>query len=149
MTTIVYDHENQQIAVDSRVTAGTDIVTDACFKEELRNGDTWFCAGSTADSKMMMDCFYSEEKASRDIDGTGAIMVNNGNVHLVGIENGLFWHHTIYCNRSIGSGGHFAIAALDHGKTAMEAVEYACTRDSGSGGKVRVFDISAKGVFLR
>jgi hypothetical protein len=39
------------------------------------------------------------------------------------------------------------LAALDFGKTAKEAVEYAMTRDVYSGGKVHVYDID-KGEFI-
>lgn len=41
----------------------------------------------------------------------------------------------------MGSGYQFAIAALDLGKTAKEAVNYAKTRDIYTGGRVRVFDV--------
>jgi ATP-dependent protease HslVU (ClpYQ) peptidase subunit len=37
---------------------------------------------------------------------------------------------------AIGSGARFALAAMDFGKTAGEAIEYACTRDIYSGGKI-------------
>lgn len=142
MTVIVYQHATQQIAVDSRVTAGDLIVSDECNKEEFRQGDIWFSMGSVADSKIMLDIFYSDGEASRDIDGTGALMVNNGTATLVGVENGKIWHHPVSVNRCLGSGGEFALASLDHGKTAKQAAEYACTRNNGCGGKIRVFDIA-------
>ncbi|WP_210772140.1 hypothetical protein [Rhodanobacter lindaniclasticus] len=37
---------------------------------------------------------------------------------------------------AIGSGWQFAIAAMDFGKTAKQAIEYAMTRDNGTGGGV-------------
>jgi len=51
-------------------------------------------------------------------------------------------------NDAMGSGEEFALAALDHGKTAEDAVAYAATRDSGTGGKIRVFDV-AKMEFIK
>jgi len=142
MTTIVFHKSKNQIAVDSRVTAGDLIVTDECKKEIFRQGDIWFPMGSVADSKIMIDIFYSDSEPSRDIDGTGALMVNNGTATIVGVEYGKIWHHPVGTDRCLGSGGEFAIAALDHGKTAKQAAEYACTRDMYSGGKIRVYDIA-------
>lgn len=37
---------------------------------------------------------------------------------------------------AIGSGWQFALAAMDFGKTAKQAIEYAATRDNGTGGGV-------------
>ncbi len=37
---------------------------------------------------------------------------------------------------AIGSGWQFAIAAMDFGKSAKQAIEYAMTRDNGTGGGV-------------
>ena len=39
---------------------------------------------------------------------------------------------------AIGSGWQFAIAAMDHGKLAKDAVIYAATRDNGTGDGVDV-----------
>jgi ATP-dependent protease HslVU (ClpYQ) peptidase subunit len=42
---------------------------------------------------------------------------------------------------AIGSGQHFAIAAMDLGKSAEEAVAYAMTRDVYSGGEITVLTL--------
>jgi ATP-dependent protease HslVU (ClpYQ) peptidase subunit len=39
---------------------------------------------------------------------------------------------------AIGSGTRFALAAMDMGRTAEEAIAYACTRDIFSGGDITV-----------
>lgn len=41
---------------------------------------------------------------------------------------------------AIGCGQEFALAAMDHGKTAPEAVEYAATRNVYTGGLITVVD---------
>ena len=46
-----------------------------------------------------------------------------------------------YC---MGTGSHWATAALDFGKTPEEAVEYAITRDRQSGGPVRTLKFPRK-----
>lgn len=45
---------------------------------------------------------------------------------------------------AIGSGGHFALAAMDFGKTPEEAVRYAATRDIHTGGTITVLELHAK-----
>jgi hypothetical protein len=42
---------------------------------------------------------------------------------------------------SLGSGRHFAKAAMDFGCSAKEAVNYAKTRDACTGGRVRVYKL--------
>lgn len=43
-----------------------------------------------------------------------------------------------------GTGWKWALAAIDHGKSAVEAVEYAMTRDHDSGGKVQSVEPALK-----
>lgn len=43
-----------------------------------------------------------------------------------------------------GSGARFALAAMDHGKNAAEAVAYACSRDIYSGGVVTALDLNTR-----
>jgi len=45
-------------------------------------------------------------------------------------------------NYTLGSGERFATGAMDHGKSASQAVKYAMTRDSNTGGKVLVYNLS-------
>lgn len=47
---------------------------------------------------------------------------------------------------AIGSGMRFAIAAMDLGKSAEQAVRYACTRDIYSGGEIAVLHRSVRTV---
>lgn len=48
---------------------------------------------------------------------------------------------------AMGSGRDFALAAMDHGKTPAESIEYAKTRDVYTGGEVHTHDIE-KGEWL-
>jgi ATP-dependent protease HslVU (ClpYQ) peptidase subunit len=45
---------------------------------------------------------------------------------------------------AIGSGARFALAAMDFGRSAGEAVAYACTRDIYSGGEVTIIGLTEK-----
>ena len=49
-------------------------------------------------------------------------------------------------NDYVGSGGYDALRALDFGKSAKEAIEYAATKDCNTGGKVRVFNLDQEEV---
>lgn len=50
-------------------------------------------------------------------------------------------HHIIDGGLSIGSGSEFASAAMDQGKSAIEAVQYAASRDPGTGGAVHWINV--------
>jgi hypothetical protein len=69
-----------------------------------------------------------------DLSNFGALVVIRGNVSMwdgdaeMPIEPGQ--------PLAIGSGTNWALAAMDFGKTAVEAVEYAATRCNGTGGGV-------------
>ena len=76
-----------------------------------------------------------------------AIFVDNGCAYLATIDDGIFRSCALDFSLSIGSGEDYAISAIDLGKSAKKAVEYAMTRDSCSGGKVHVYDI-VKGKFI-
>jgi hypothetical protein len=141
MTTIVYDHKARQIAVDGRYCRHDIIVTDKAEKWVERDGDYWFFAGTVADQERFIEQFLSDNPQRMSIDCC-ALMVRDGDAfHCVVGEDGKPMAAKLTYSDSMGSGQEFAIAALDHGKTAKMAVEYAMTRDCATGGKVSVFDV--------
>jgi len=150
MTTIVYDHKRGQIAVDSRASAGGVIKDDSYDKTIVRGDAIWFICGTTMDFERLVDIAESSENGDcyelGSIIDCRAMMVRDGVVYDCAITDGRFYLDRITNNDSMGSGEQFAIAAMDHGKTAKQAVEYAATRDIYTGGKVRVYDIK-KGKF--
>ena len=146
MTTIVYDHKNKQIACDSRATAMGMIKTDNVIKF-LKKGDImWFFCGNLGETNLLVNTFKELTTAPDNID-VSAYFVDNGAVYTASSDNGVYRSSLIEYNDSAGSGNEFAIAALDMGRSAKEAVEYAMTKDFYSGGKVHVYDIE-KGEFL-
>lgn len=70
----------------------------------------------------------------------GAISVINGDVHMW--EGGVAIPIDPSSKLAIGSGAQWAMAAMDFGKNAVKAVEYAATRDNGTGGGVDVVTIN-------
>lgn len=146
MTTIAYNYKDKQIAVDSRSTAGSHIMSDKAIKHKEKDGVMWFFCGKVGEQDMFIETFKELTSAPDFIDVT-AFFIENKNVYLATVDNGVYRSCIIECIDAIGSGCEFAIAAMDLGKTAKESVEYAKTRDSSSGGKVYVYDIE-KGKFI-
>ena len=144
MTTIAYDHKAGFIACDGRSTSGSTITSDIHKKWVEADGKVWFYTGSVADVDRFIK--YTEhgdmEPPRWPIECT-AILVESGVVYIVGVSpSGEPWRERLECSRVIGSGCDFALSAMDFGKSAGEAVAYAATRDSGTGGKVSVFDVA-------
>jgi len=144
MTTIVYDHKAQQIAVDSRATSGS-MINSECFIKWIQDGDDfWFICGAVCDSERLIQHIKAvdPDKPKWDIECT-AFLVSAGAVYQCFVtSDGDPCKSRLTYSEAIGSGAAFALAALDHGKSALDAVAYAATRDTGTGGEIQVFDIN-------
>ncbi len=139
MTTIVYDHKNKQVAVDSRSTANNLIVSDKTIKFKENEKGLWFFTGSRADEDDLAGLEHNDKPEVKP--DCSAFIVSNGVCKLVTFNGDYVSVSNNEYNHAIGSGSDFALAALDFGKSAKEAIEYAKTRDSATGGKVHVYDI--------
>lgn len=137
MTTIAYNHKERTIAVDSRCTAGALIVHDKCNKIHVENGVTFVAAGSLSDIQVLIAGYPHGFNAPVDLDAQ-AFVVDEGEVYMVHVADGEYRCSTIDFDATLGSGGDFALAAMDFGKSAKEAVKYAATRDCATGGRIRV-----------
>jgi 20S proteasome alpha/beta subunit len=145
MTTIVYDHKNKQIAVDSRATASGLITSDDEQKWHVdADGAVWFLSGCISDYDLLFDCFKNGDRAYDlpEIPDAIAFVVRDGCVSIRGVtDKGEAWTQKLTGNRCLGSGSTLALAALDFGCKAVDAVKYAATRDCYSGGAVHCFDV--------
>ena len=146
MTTIVYDHKNKQVACDSRESGGGVLFTDEAIKYQEVNGDIWFICGSKSDVTLFIEAFHHNAKAPENVHCNG-LVVKDGVAYKACDEDGIYKLDELPCNEALGSGGWLAMAAVDLGETAKQAVEYAMTRDLFTGGKVHVYDI-VKGEFI-
>lgn len=135
MTTIVFD--GQILAADSLV-----VTSDSAFRfmnkiVELDSTSGFSLCGEAQDIFLAKEWFESDRKGEKP--------------KLSEHCSGLFWDAgTLYAfedkltlmkvDRAVcyadGSGWKWAMAAMDHGKNAIEAVEYAGTKDCSTGGKV-------------
>lgn len=138
MTTIAYDHAKKQIAVDGRCSGDGVIKTDCDIKYLFTCDQAWFFCGQVSDHYLLLDAFRGEKV---DFCESNAFLVIDKQVYLCGVNDGRFWKEKVSYSSAIGSGHKFAMAAMDFGKNAMDAVKYAATRDAYTGGKITVYDI--------
>lgn len=140
MTTIAYHHGDRQIATDSRITCSGNISSDK-FNKSIKNKDgIWFFSGDVSDYGDLLGLKHNDEISP--IPSCCAYLIKNKKVYLVSVNSHGYCQYTFLdYNDTLGSGGDFALAAMDHGKSAKEAVKYAMTRDVYTGGRVRVYSV--------
>ena len=145
MTTIAY--KNGVIAYDSRCTRGTTITDDDAEKLETVKGVHFLCTGCTCDFDALIAAYFGTA-SSATVEASG-YAVDDGTLWLIGHDDKTgFWKSRIRLDAgdAIGSGSAFALAAMDMGATAVEAIEMAKKRDTSTGGRVRDLRIRAEGV---
>jgi len=152
MTTIVYDHKNKQIACDSRTTDGGVIAREDSIKYNTTGDKLWFLAGDVGDADTFIGHYNPLEEANPNLNVDAVFVIKEGScaggVYMAyKNRDNIYKECIVDHDYGTGSGGQWALSALDHGKSAREAVEYAITRDIYSGGKVHVYDIN-KGEFI-
>lgn len=141
MTTIVY--RDGIVATDTLMVGGEMVVDSDYEKCITRNEVMFFLTGSTSDHIKLVEEYLAP--TGRDTGNASAIVVDKGEIFIVGGDEG--GKGIFKCpNRrenyiAIGSGERFAISAMDHGKSAQDAVEYAMKRDVFTGGVVKVYQV--------
>ena len=140
MTTIAYNHKDKEIAVDSRVTSDNLIITDSDIKYIERNGQLFVATSSGDDWRSLINIYFGGEPIKRDYDCT-VMFTCDKVVFLMTYRDGQLNQWAIKEDTGIGSGGDYALAAMDFGLSAKKAVKYAMTRDCKTGGKVKVFKV--------
>lgn len=141
MTTIAYKHSDREVAYDSRLTRNGVVATDDAEKAITNKHGTFLFCGDSAHA----------------IDAAGAYPDSAGsNVNCYGFlvkEGGAFWLSyndgvpstlPLSYDEAAGSGEDFALASMDLGYSAADAISIAGKRDIYTGGKVRVIKITDK-----
>lgn len=144
MTTIVYDHEKELVAVDSRCTSSGLIMDDEYDKIIFKNGEVWIYSGTAGEAEEFSNLKHREK--TEITESIHAFVIKEGSCFYAGLYDGCMHIEKRTNNDYLGSGGVFARCALDFGKSAREAVEYAKTKDCYTGGKVRVFNLDGEEV---
>jgi ATP-dependent protease HslVU (ClpYQ) peptidase subunit len=153
MTTIAWDGET--LAADGRVTAGGDIVSDNEKKIHVCDGADWRIEGHKiiAFANAGNPGFYYEiiralesglrygNKFSKSGYQGAVLLTDNKKIfNFTKMDESEECKLNIISSGdqsfAIGSGCYFALAAMKLGKSAIEAVEFAATIDTCSGGVV-------------
>lgn len=141
MTTIVYCHKTRQIAADSRLTMGTTIVSDSFTKYIKRANHHFFLSCGIQDIENILIAYLNKDTEWTGEKFTALIETPDHRVlEFYNVDSKLYVVPVTY-NTACGSGGDWALAALDFGCTAVEAVKYAMKKDSGTGGDVYMHQV--------
>lgn len=138
MTTIVYHHASKSLGVDSRISTVYDIVTDKANKWFVAGDDMIFAAGNCGDIHKLEWQWESGQFSDLECD---FFLIREKKCFYGYVEKGGLQLDPLSYDFAIGSGGHWAMAALDFGCTLTEAINYTKTRDKGTGGEIHIFDV--------
>jgi len=146
MTTIAY--KDGVIAYDSYATIGDCIVDQDYVKMRKVDKLRFFICGDVAGVESLIKSYVTGEVTSEDAEtaeSTVAWVVDGGNIYRLLIhpdEGKLATEPQRFDNvMTMGSGGEYALGALDAGASAKEAVKIAAGRDVHTGGKIRTFKV--------
>lgn len=140
MITIAYKHSDKEIAVDSRRSRGDVIASDKEKKFKTVNGVTFIQCGFPCENDILISAWFNPE--SFKCTSNGAFVIEGEKAYRFGIDKSdRPWKEELKCDDALGSGFKFAVAAMDFDCSAKDAVNYAKTRDSATGGRAHVFKI--------
>lgn len=137
MTTIAWD--GHVLAADSLQTSNGVALWSGKKLARLKDGELVGTAGVSGYRKQFIAWYEAgaDQKDRPDFSGGFAAIVITKDGHAVKYEEELSPIEVPEGEKvAIGSGYLWALAAMDHGKSSVLAVEYACKRDLNSGGKV-------------
>jgi ATP-dependent protease HslVU (ClpYQ) peptidase subunit len=142
MTTVAY--KDGVIAYDGRQTRNNRIVSDASQKCKIVDGVSFFLSGAVCDEQALIAAYFGTPSLV-PVECSGYV-VDSGKLMMVGHDDDTgIWKQDLDPSNpdAIGSGAPYALAAMDMGASAAEAVRAAMKRDIYSGGKVTTITISS------
>lgn len=141
MTTIAY--KDGVIACDSRQTRGGAIVSDDVLKYEDVDGVRFFLTGSVCDERALIAAYFGTA-STVPVECSGYV-VDGGKLMMIGHDDKTgIWRQELDPSNpdAIGSGSPYALAAMNMGASAEDAVRAAMKRDIYTGGKIRTVKIT-------
>ena len=145
MTTVLFCAETKQIAVDSRITERSRIVTDNGEKYIAKDGFLFFISGSNCDFDNIIRAYFNPPTKWTGFPFAALVVnVEEETVKCIYQFDGKVLVDSTLYDEAIGSGAEFALAALDFTDSISQAMEYVKTKDSATGGKVRIYNISQR-----
>lgn len=141
VTTLIVNMKDGEIGCDSRTTLGDTIISDSTKKFKMIAGEYYFFSGDVSASEAIMEFLINDVPINTNAEGI-VICTDNGNVNCYNLTllDGLT-SYIIRYNQGFGSGGEWALSALDFRQNTTDAIKYAKTRDINTGGKINVFKI--------
>lgn len=147
MTTIAY--KDGIIAYDSQLTRGDMISRIDYNKKKETENYVFFLGGASCDYEAFIEAVENNDP-NKFLECSGYIFnKKTKKLYVSSIEQNEDQSFKIIKTPiekdmpdALGTGERFAIAAMDLGMTAKQAVEYAIKRDIYTGGKVNTFDIN-------
>ncbi|MGY2337960.1 proteasome subunit beta [Pseudomonas sp. SDO5532_S415] len=136
MTTIAY--KDGVIAYDSRQTRNDRIVSDSALKCQVVDGVSFFLSGAVCDEKALTAAYFGTPSPV-PVECSGYV-VDGGKLMMVGHDDKTgIWKQALDPSNpdAIGSGAAYALAAMDMGASAEDAVRAAMKRDIYTGGTIR------------
>ncbi|KMN12243.1 proteasome subunit beta [Pseudomonas weihenstephanensis] len=142
MTTIAY--KDGVIAYDSRQTRNSAIVSDNAPKCQVVDGVSFFLSGAVCDEKALIAAYFGTASPV-PVECSGYV-VDGGKLMMVGHDDKTgIWKQELELSNpdAIGSGAAYAVAAMDMGASAEDAVKAAMKRDIYTGGTIRTLIIDS------
>lgn len=142
MTTIAY--KDGVITYDSRQTRNGAIVSDDAPKCQVVNEVSFFLSGAVCDEKALIAAYFGTPSAV-PVECSGYV-VDGGKLLMVGHDDKTgIWRQELAPSNpdAIGSGSAYALAAMDMGASAEDAVKAAMKRDIYTGGTIRTVIIDS------
>lgn len=136
MTTIAY--KDGVIAYDGRQTRNDRIVSDNAAKCQVVDGVSFFLSGTVCDEKALIAAYFGT--ASPVPVECSGYAVDGGKLMMIGHDDttGIWKQDLDPANPdAMGSGAQYALAAMDMGASAQDAVRAAMKRDIYTGGTIR------------
>ena len=145
MTTLAY--KENILCVDSVSISGSFVLNLDTIKIQFKEGVYFFLCGNVPDEEELIKAFIKRKRDPNinDLSSYGfAVEKETRDLFKLACDNEAgFWFDKLNKREhyACGSGAPYALAAMDTGKSAIEAVGYAMLRDIYSGGKRRAFNL--------
>jgi hypothetical protein len=122
---------------DGRITSDTEIVSDSFRKVFEYKGRAVATTGDSHAMPALAKALIDDDCLIEFSDSTGSVHIHyQGVTRYVSADDGSIKTSRHTGIETYGTGGKYALAALDFGKTPEEAIRYAMTRDCATGGEI-------------
>lgn len=155
MTTIVYDRRTRTIVADSQNTDQSGAIWRMNKIERLDDGSFFLGSGhcyTIASAKNWARKGFEEKHRpdftffleDEDDRGFSCLWISKDGRKVILIDGEMAPTEVLDDYMAVGSGAAYAMGALDAGKTAKEAVEVACQRDTSTSAPIHTYQFEGE-----